>query len=140
MRWASAVDTDSSLASAVERACEQVFLGLGRQEPDLLIAFVSSQHSPRFDVLGDLLRREFESTFVFGCCAEGVIGGGREIEDIAGLSLTGALLPGVKLKGAHLDAAQVPPVYAAPRVWEDLLRLTFEPATFLSRADRSIQL
>jgi len=151
MRWASAVDTDGSLATAAERACEQIFLGLGRQEPDLLIAFVSSHHSARFDALGDLLRREFEGTFVFGCCAEGVIGGGRELEDIAGLSLTGALLPGVKLKGSHLDAAQVPPVFAAPRVWEDLLRLTsnqqpsflllsdpysFEAETFVKGLDR----
>ena len=40
MRWASAVDTDNSLRAAVEHAAETVFLGLGRQEPDLAIVFV----------------------------------------------------------------------------------------------------
>lgn len=136
MRWASAVDTDSSLSSAVERAAETVFAGLGRQEPDLLIAFVGADHAQHFDTAAQLLLKEFESAFLFGCCAGGVIGGGREIEDRPGLSLTGALLPGVKLKGTHIDAAQVPPVFAEARLWEDTLRMTAnqQPA-FLLLAD-----
>ncbi len=151
MRWASAVETDSNLSSAVERAAGTVFAGLGRQEPDLLFVFVGADHAPRFDAVADLLLREFESAFVFGCCAGGVIGGGREIEDRPGLSLTGALLPGVKFKGTHLDAAQVPPVFAETRIWEDTLRMTanqqpafllladpysFETETFVSGLDR----
>lgn len=155
MRWASAVDTDSTLTSAVERAAETVFLGLGRQEPDLLIAFVSAEHAPQLDTVSELLRREFESAFLFGCCAAGVIGGGREIEDRCGVSLTGALLPGVKIKGTHLDAAQVPPPFAETRVWEDTLRMTasqqpsfvvladpfsFETEAFLRGLDRAYPL
>lgn len=152
MRWASAVDTDNSLNAAVERAAETVFLGLGRQEPDLLIVFVSADHSPRFDALAELLLREFDKAFLFGCCAGGVIGGGREIEDRSGLSLTGALLPGVRLRGTHLEAAQVPPVFAEARIWEDTLRMTanqqpaflvladpysFETETFVKGLDRA---
>ncbi|MFO7304736.1 MAG: FIST N-terminal domain-containing protein [Gammaproteobacteria bacterium] len=155
MRWSSVVDTDRSLHVAVERAAESIFLGLGRKEPDLLIAFVSAEHAPRFEALPELVRREFESTLLFGCCASGVIGGGREIEDRAALSLTGALLPGVKLKGAHFDASQIPPIYAEQRVWEDTLRLTpsqqpaflvladpfsFETETFLRGLDRAYPL
>lgn len=136
MRWASAVDTDQSLNTAVERAAESIFLGLGRKEPDLVIAFVSAEHAPRFDALPELIRREFDGAFLFGCCARGVIGGGKEVEDRASLSLTGALLPGVNLKGTHLDAARVPPVYAEQRVWEDTLRLTAnQQPSFLVLAD-----
>ena len=136
MRWSSAVDTDDSLDVAVEQAAERIFLGLDRQEPDLLIAFVSSQHAARFDAVSELLHREFENAFVFGCCAGGVIGGGREVEDRPGLSLTGALLPGVKLKGTHLDAAQTPPPHADVRVWEDALRMTAnQQPSFLVLAD-----
>ena len=136
MRWSSAVDTDSSLDAAVDAAAEKIFLGLGRQEPDLIIAFVSAQHSARFDALTTLLHREFENAYVFGCCAGGVIGGGREVEDRPGLSLTGALLPGVMMKGTHLDAAQTPPVYADARIWEDALRMTAnQQPSFLLLAD-----
>jgi small ligand-binding sensory domain FIST len=136
MRWASAVDTDASLNSAIERAAEKIFIDLGRQEPDLLIVFVSQEHSARFEAVSELLHREFENTFLFGCCAAAVIGGGREIEDQPAISLTGALLPGVKFRGLHLDAAQVPPVYAAPRIWEDTLHLTAnQQPSFLILAD-----
>jgi small ligand-binding sensory domain FIST len=136
MRWSSAVDTDDSLDVAVEQSAEKIFLGLDRQEPDLLIVFVSAQHAARFDAVSELLRREFENAFLFGCCAGGVIGGGREIEDRPSLSLTGAVLPGVKLKGTHLDAAQTPPTYADVRVWEDTLRMTAnQQPSFLVLAD-----
>lgn len=136
MRWASAVDTDHSLQLAIERAAEKIFIDLGRQEPDLLVVFVSQEHGARFDAAAELLRREFENTFLFGCCGSAVIGGGSEVEDQPAVSLTGALLPGVKLRGLHLDAAQVPPVYAAPRVWEDTLHLTAnQQPSFLILAD-----
>jgi small ligand-binding sensory domain FIST len=136
MRWASAVDLDSSLPAAVESAAEKIFLGLGRCEPDLLIAFVSAHHSTHFDALPALVRREFETTLLFGCCATGVIGGGREIEDRPALSLTGALLPGVNMKSVHLEATQLPQLYAAPKVWEDTMRLTAsQQPSFLILAD-----
>jgi small ligand-binding sensory domain FIST len=42
----------------------------------------------------------------------------------------------VKLRGLHLDAAQVPPLYAEPRVWEDTLHLTAtQQPSFLVLAD-----
>ncbi|HLS82770.1 MAG TPA: FIST N-terminal domain-containing protein [Steroidobacter sp.] len=136
MRWASAVDTDSSLDVAVGQAAEKIFTDLGRREPDLLIVFVSAEHAARFEELSVLLHREFENTFLFGCCAGAVIGGGREIEDRPGLSLTGALLPGVNLKGTHLEASQTPPLYAGARVWEGALRMTAsQQPSFLVLAD-----
>jgi small ligand-binding sensory domain FIST len=124
MRWASAVDTDTSLISAVERAAAKIFMGLGNQDPDLLTVFVSSHHAAHFDVLAELLRREFENSYLFGCGAIAVIGNSKEIEDRPALSLSGALLPGVRLKGVHLDAAQLPSQYAEASVWEDALHLT----------------
>ena len=151
MRWSSAVDTDRSLQLAVERAAASVFLGLGRKEPDLLIAFVSAEHAARFETLPELVKREFDGAVLFGCCARGVIGGGQEVEDHPSVSFTGALLPGVRLKAAHFDAAQIPPVLAESRVWEDTLRITpdqqpsflvladpysFETETFLKGLDR----
>jgi small ligand-binding sensory domain FIST len=151
MRWASAIGTDPLLSNAVTRTAAQIFKGLGNREPDLLTVFVSSHHAARFEELSRLLLREFESSFLFGCCADGVIGGGSEIEDRPGLALTGAVLPGVRMKGVHLDAAQVPPLYAEQRIWEDTMHLTasqqpaflilgdpfsFETETFVKGLDR----
>ena len=136
MRWASVVDTDALLSAAVTHAAAKIFKGLGNREPDLLTVFVSAHHAARFEELSHLLLREFESSYLFGCCAAGVIGGGQEIEDRPCLSLTGASLPGVRMKGVHLDAAQVPPVYAEPHVWEDAMHLTAnQQPSFLILAD-----
>jgi len=136
MRWASAIDTDALLSTAVTHAAAKIFKDLGNQEPDLLTVFVSAHHAARFEELLRLLLREFESSYLFGCCAVGVIGGGHEIEDRPSLALTGAVMPGVRMKGVHLDAAQVPPVYAEQRVWEDTLHLTAnQQPSFLILAD-----
>jgi small ligand-binding sensory domain FIST len=124
MRWASAIDLDPELNAAVERAAESVYLGLGRKEPNLVIAFVSSYHAAHYETLPELIHREFEGAVLFGCCASGVIGGGQEIEEGPSLSLTGALLPGVRLRATHFDAAEIPPAHSEQRVWEDTLRLT----------------
>lgn len=136
MRWASAIDTDSSLSFAIERATEKIFTDLDRHEPDLLFVFVSQHHAARFDAVSELLHREFENAFLFGCCASAVIGAGREIEDQPAISLMGATLSGVKFRGLHLDAAQVPPVFAASRIWEDTVHLTAsQQPSFLILAD-----
>ena len=151
MRWASAVETDSNLGSAVERAAGTVFAGLGRQEPDLVFVFVGSDHAPHFDAVADLLLREFESAFLFGCCAGGVIGGGQRDRRSAGPVPHRRAVAWRQFKGTHLDAAQVPPVFAEARIWEDALRMTanqqpafllladpfsFETETFLRGLDR----
>ncbi len=136
MKWTSTIATESSLGVAVEQAAEQVFKGLDRQEPDLILAFVSEEHAGEFDQLAGLLAREFEGAFVFGCCANSVVGGGKEIEDRPALSLTAAVLPNVKLAGTHLEAAQVPPVFAERRFWEDALHVPAgEEPCFLLLAD-----
>ncbi|MET0497260.1 MAG: FIST N-terminal domain-containing protein [Steroidobacteraceae bacterium] len=151
MRWASAVDTDTSLPTAVERAAEKIFNDLGKQDPDLLIVFVSSEHASQLEAVSELLRQEFEGAYLFGCCASAVIGAGQEVEGRPAISLTGAILPGVRMRGTHLDAAQVPPIFAEPHVWEDTLHLTasqqpsfliltdpfsFETETFVRGLDR----
>jgi small ligand-binding sensory domain FIST len=120
----------------VQQAAAQVFEELGRQEPDLLIAFVSAEHLAGFAALGALLAREFESAFLFGCCAGGVIGGGRELEDRPALSLTAAVLPDVKLHGTHFETVDVPPVFVERRMWEDTLQVgAHENPAFLLLAD-----
>src|SRR5689334_15541061 len=121
MKWASTFDTDSSLQAAVEHTAAKIFRGLDKREPDLVLAFVSSEHAPQYEALPELLAREFESAFIVGCCAEGVIGAGEEVEDRPALALTAAVLPDVRIAGRHLETAQLPPAYAERRSWEEAL-------------------
>jgi len=114
MKWASTFDTDGSLQAAVEHGAAKIFRDLDKREPDLVLAFVSSEHAPQYEALPELLSREFESAFIVGCCAEGVIGAGKEVEDRPALALTAAVLPDVRLVGRHLETAQLPPAYAEP--------------------------
>jgi small ligand-binding sensory domain FIST len=123
MKWASTVDTSAPLNAAVEQAADRLFNALGKQEPHLVLAFVSEHHAPLYDELPALIRREFESAQLVGCCGTGVIGATSEIEDHPGLALVGALLPGVRIRATHLDNSDIPPLYAEPIVWEDTVRL-----------------
>jgi small ligand-binding sensory domain FIST len=136
VKWTSTCTTHADLEGAVEQAAAQVFEGLGRREPDLLVAFVHADHAKGFAALGGLLSREFEGALVFGCSADGVIGGGREREEGPALALTAAVLPGVKLQGTHLEADDVPPIYAERRLWEETLKVNArDEPVFLMLAD-----
>jgi small ligand-binding sensory domain FIST len=136
MKWASAVDTSPALPDAIERCAAHVLEGLGGIEPDLVIAFVSAEHSPQYERVPELLTRQFDSATIFGCGATAVIGGGQEVEERPAVSLTAAVLPGVGLSAVHLQAAQLPPTYADKTLWEQALRVEVQrdPA-FLLLAD-----
>ncbi len=88
MRWVSTVSRLPDLARAVDEASRALRAGLGDDEPDLLVAFVSQQHQPCYGDVPALIRRQFDGGTLVGCSAGGVIGGGREVEGEAGFSLT----------------------------------------------------
>ncbi|MGC3979628.1 MAG: FIST C-terminal domain-containing protein [Steroidobacteraceae bacterium] len=121
MQWASANATESTLSEAVAQAADRLLAALNGAEPDLVMACISSQHQAQFALLGELLRREFETAQLFASLTVSVIGGGRELEDQPAISLVGAVLPGVEIHGIHLEQQNVPPVYAERRLWESAL-------------------
>jgi small ligand-binding sensory domain FIST len=107
MRWVSTVSGEPDLAAAVLEAASTLRAALAGQDPDLLVAFVSEHHRGAYDRLPALVARHFGSALLLGCSAGGVIGGGREVEGRAGLSLTAAVLPDVDVIPLHIgpDAA-----------------------------------
>jgi small ligand-binding sensory domain FIST len=64
---------------------------------------------------------------LIGCTAGGVIGGGREIEQRPGLSLTAASLPGVAITPLAIEGSYLPDLDAGPRAWHDTLGVATEP-------------
>src|SRR5215510_3890151 len=133
MRWSSAVSTASPLEAAVREATDALIRDLDGARPDLVVAFVSEQHQSEYERLPALLRGRLGPRLLIGCSAGGVIGGGREIERQAGVSLAAAVLPGVDLLPFHLEGEALLERGAAASAWEALVGVPAarEPAFLL---------
>ena len=137
MKWASHVSARPSLEEALDESCDSVQAQLGPGiEPDLIVAFASVHHDRPESPVPDALRARFPHAAIVGCSGAGVIGGGHEVEDGPGLSITAGQLPDVTLRCFHVGASDLPSPDAAPEAWADLIDvpLDTDPA-FLLLAD-----
>jgi small ligand-binding sensory domain FIST len=124
MKWASAVSAEQNLEGAIEECVSSVRQNLGDVTPDLIVAFVSGHFAARYEEIPTMLKDKLGPTMLFGCSAGGVIGGGRELEQSHGFSLTAAHLPGVDLVPFHLEGDDLPDLDAGPDAWEKALNLS----------------
>lgn len=154
MKWASALSTQPEAALAVSEAAAQINQTLDGQAPDLLVVFVAPQHRDAFLRLPRLLQSEFPGALIFGCSGGGIIGGrvvlgapgrpgnagnpgngdlpAREIEGEVALSLTAAVLPGVRLRPFYFDLDEGPTDAAG---WHELLGPDLQSRGFLLLPD-----
>lgn len=121
MKWASYASDSDSLERALDECIEAVKGQLGTDAPDLAVVFVSPHHSEGYDLLPQRVKDKLAPRHMVGCSAGGVIGGGHEIEQRAGFSLTGAVLPGVEITPFHVENESLPDLDAAPNSWESLV-------------------
>ena len=121
MKWASSAADDATLEQAITRAAADVSAHLGGAAPDLIVAFVSPHHAAGFERVPKLIAAELGSGLLLGCSAGGVIGGGREIEQRPGVSLTAAVLPGVSIHPFLLQTESLPNPTADAARWQALV-------------------
>jgi small ligand-binding sensory domain FIST len=121
MRWASSASDDADLAAAIRGAADDVRRQLAGAAPDLVVAFVSAHHAASFTHVPAIVNAELGGGLLLGCSAGGVIGGGREIEQRPGASLTAAVLPGVHIHPFQLDTESLPSPSAHAARWSTLL-------------------
>jgi small ligand-binding sensory domain FIST len=121
MKWASGGSDDASAAAAIQAATEQVRAQLEGETPDLIVAFVSTHHAASFDRVPTMVAESLGAGLLLGCSAGGVIGGGREIEQRPGVSVTAAVLPGVTLRPFHFESEALPSPLAAAEPWRALV-------------------
>ena len=124
MKWASAVSEHISLGEAMQECASKVRQDMGELQPDLSVVFVSSHFAEQYESIPDMVREHLGPVLLFGCSAGGVIGGGKEVEHRAGISLTAASLPGVELSPFHLDGSDVPDMDAPPDAWENAINVS----------------
>ena len=70
------------------------------------------------------LRERLGPKTLIGCSGGGVIGGGREVEDRTGFSLTVASLPGVEVTPFVIQDERLPDPDAGPSTWETAVGVT----------------
>jgi small ligand-binding sensory domain FIST len=96
-------NTEVAFAAAAGAARDQ----LGPRDVDLAVVFASRSHLDRIDrglaAVGDLL----EPGNLIGCCAQGVVGTGHEIEQGAGATVWAAALPDAGVESFHLVASPI---------------------------------
>lgn len=128
VQWASTIASAAHLEDALEEALESVHTALDGAAPHLLVAFAQAEYADHLSRLVRGVHDRYPDAVLLGCSADGVIGGGVEVEDQPALSLTAAVLPGVELHPFHLDGT--------PETWRERIALSGERApAFLLLAD-----
>ncbi len=105
--------------SAVEECLRALEGPLAGRRPDLVLAFVSPHHRDSYALIQETLLGRLEPRALAGCTGGGVIGAARELEEVPGLSVTAAVLPGVRVAVRHVSDEDLPGPDEAPRAWED---------------------
>jgi small ligand-binding sensory domain FIST len=137
MRWSSAVSSAPRLDDAIAETAARVRRELGDVAPDLAVVFASPHHAPAYDAVPELVRAALEPRVLVGCSAGGVIGGGHEVEEAAGFSITAARLPDVGILPFHSDEPVPPPIATepAPQLLLFPEPFSFDAETFLHLLD-----
>lgn len=136
MKWISVSETGANVSTLIAAAAEKIKNALGGQEPHLVLVFVTPHFSDLYPHIPGLLSHYFNDALIAGCSAGGIIGGGQEIENRPGISLTAAVLPQVKLHPFHTDTQDLPDEDASPEVWKNWMGMnTAENMQFMILAD-----
>ena len=135
MKWASTVSDYPD----IQKSMSQCIIGIKeelRQPPDLMIAFVSSEFSTDYDKVLELRKEMASDGVLIGCCGNGIIGAGKEIEQHPGFALAGAILPNIFLHTFQVKDTQIPDGDAGPDKWEQLVGLkTIDEPDFVILSD-----
>jgi small ligand-binding sensory domain FIST len=117
--FGAAVSTASDHQQALDEVVPAALEQAGGGRPDLVVCFFSMDHSERAAGIALGLSERTGTTAIIGCTAEGVIGGGRELEDGPALVVWVARLPGVSVQTFTLDLVELTGGYGVSG-WPDL--------------------
>jgi small ligand-binding sensory domain FIST len=122
MKWASTIQTASSFEKSFSRAVEDIREKLNTSKADLGVLFVSGHYQKEIAGMWPALKNELPFKNLIGCTAGGVIGDGHEEEGRPAVSLTGAVLPKVKITPFHFHQENLPDGDNGPQVWRNLVK------------------
>ena len=126
MKWTAAVSEEQLLDNAVAECLEALDSDLAPQAADLVLAFPSVHHAEGLEKFPVTLRDHYPNAAILGCSGNGIIGAGREVEGRAGLSITAAQMPGVRITPFRFDDRDLPDADAGPLEWEGVVGVSAE--------------
>src|SRR5213075_362967 len=101
MRFHSALSDQQDTLAAADALIADV-LSSGLRKPDLLLLFITAQHTVQAEEILQKIHQELSPTCLIGASAEGVIGLDKEIERAPGLALLAGDLGGASVKPFHI--------------------------------------
>jgi small ligand-binding sensory domain FIST len=106
LAFGAAVSTASDHQRALDEAIPAALHQLDGP-PDLAVCFFSMEHAAAAGGIALSLSERTGTSAIVGCTAQGVIGGGRELERTPGLAVWLARLPGVEVRPFRLEVVPV---------------------------------
>src|SRR5215218_7855841 len=97
LTFGAAISTASDHAQALDEVIPAALEQVGGP-PDLVVCFFSMEHADAAGGIALSLSERTGTASILGCTAQGVIGGGRELEGVPGLAVWLARLPGVEVR------------------------------------------
>ncbi len=105
----SGLSANIDAALAAEAAAEDAGAGLDGRAVDLVMAFVSGEHTEHAGSVAEAIRSTLDPGVLVGVSGAGVVGPEEELEGKAGVSILAASLPGVGLEPfRYRDLPHVP--------------------------------
>ena len=103
-RIAAALSTATEADEAAVGAAREAAAELAGERPDLAFLFFSPQHLERAAEAAEAVREELRPRHLLGCVSEGVLGGGREVEEGPAVALWAGVLPEGEIECFHAEA------------------------------------
>jgi small ligand-binding sensory domain FIST len=111
-------DTENAFTTSARAAHDQ----LGNGDVDLAVVFASRAHLDEIDAALATVGELLQPGNLIGCCAQGVVGAGHEVEEGAGATVWAASLPDARVEGFHLLASPLEDGMAIEGVPEEIMR------------------
>ncbi len=100
--YASALSTEADSLSSVTEVCDKI-LAAGLHQPDLVMVFASHHHSDAGPRVAEEITERLAARQLIGCSAEGIVEGGREVQEGPALAVWAATLPRTRIHSMHLS-------------------------------------
>ncbi len=107
MRFASAISSHNDAQTAIDQLLRDVDGQMTTGMADLAMFFATAHFEDELEEITQKLTETLPQAQVFGCTAEGTIGGDREIERVPSMSLLVGEMPGVLIRPFHIVQSQL---------------------------------